>query len=329
MYCRNIFIIGMSFSVITTFSCKGGNNNSDMSDSDKSKTYLKVNLESKDETALSWASNAISAYSFNVTVKCTNAYEGGITSNESYTITNANPRIPVVSNKDCDIEFNFFDNGLSGTPNEKFIPDSITPEAKLILSYKQNGEIIKRNKAGHYVDDKTKIINKYINGSKAAGTATPLNLYVSSTPDQQNGITPENVNNDIPTTEATLALNHLTAPDAFPIKITKTNDRIGGIATSNFRYKFTNTESTPKTDWPNNCKIISIDHLNDPADWYKVDNAYNDVTNSKDCNTSGISLTANTDWSSRLGKIQYIILATDNIDSLVQKAYRVITIPAM
>jgi hypothetical protein len=324
---KSIFVIGMSLSAIALYSCKDSNKTSDVSKSEKTKSYIKVSMGSKDGTVVSRSSTPVSTYSFHVTVKCTNAYEGNLASNESYTITNTELGIPVVADKDCDLEFNHFNDGL-GESNVKFIPSESTANTKLILSYDKNGQILKRNNSGHYVDETTTNINKYVNGSKDIGMGTTLNLYVSSSPDQQTGITPDNVNNEIPTTQAAVNLTNLTAPKAFPLKITKTNDRISGIATSNYRYKFSNTESPAKTSWPNNCRIISIDHLTTPTNWFSVDKAYKDTTNSNEC-TPTISLTGNTNWTSRKGKIQYIILATGATATDIQNAYTVITIPAM
>ncbi len=317
---NNIFIMGMSLSVFTIYSCSDGKKSSETHKTEKSRSYIKFNLISDDLDSTAGSSRAakeiysfaekVNTYTINVTVKCDKGLSATENFEETFEISDVDVNgIPVVKGKDCDLTFNSFTLG-----------DKFDSKTKLVLKYAQaTDSILQSDTVGYYEHNTT---YKYVNGSKV--DKNPLNIYIANSPDSENVAPAEDKEKVIEATDTKLEIHQLKAPEAFPLKITKYKVKLGSNVIAGYKYNISNTSG--KTDWPNNCKIISSDVLESPNEWDDVNKVY---LGSSATACTNINLNELNNWFSKKDKDNYIILATDDTDSTIHKAYRVIMIPAI
>ncbi len=317
----HISIIGISLSILSLYSCNYGNKSSDVHDSEKSRSYIKFNVNFLDDSTstarssrsareiYSFAAEAVNKYIIDVTVKCEKGIRDDVDFEYTFNIKDTDKKeIPVVENKDCELTFNSF------TLDKTF--DAVAGK-KLTLKYDFKSKIINAaEKAVEYKND----TSKYINGSKKS--EGDLNIYIADTPEQVD-VAKQSEDIDLNSKDITFSLNHLKAPDDFPLKALKYKIKLGSTDLS---YSYAIHNIAGKNKLPDNCKIILEDDLKNPKDLNELDTIYKTSLKVTEC--TDIDLKKSNNWDTRKDNNYYIILA--NVDSnSTHHAYRVIKIPKL
>jgi hypothetical protein len=317
---KSLLLFGLSISTVTLYSCKNNASNLKQEKSNGSKEYINVKMHTKvgNSDELLSEATAIKNFSFNVTVICKNAYGEGNHSKENYDINELNSKIPVITSKDCTLEFEHFSYGL-GTTDTKYEPFS-NANSKLKLEFISANNLIAQSPvAGHYVNNNSSL-NKYINGFMNNDNYG-LTLYVSETSINSTSVKEIDKLESFITKSLQLYVNYLTVPAEFPLKTLKTTY---SLLTNKITEHYSISNPTT-TSWPSNCKIIAKRHIAN-FDYASIHSAYLNE-NAILCTTVTLGTTNN--WGNLSSEDQLIIISNPGPETISLSAYRVITVPKL